>query len=231
MHVEDRHLYTLIAGRDATGKSTLLQNIESHYGDLAVEVTGTEAIRAFKRASQDKLVDLQFINDREELFLDLTLSNRCDRSERSYATTSDPLVTLLSHAVMRSMVSSQHPFRVSECLEKWGDFLTLQHMPRPDIIALLYVDGMIADARIRERQTAGDVTEKFWGFNAPSFLSRYQQAWHETVDGMCDQNITQIVKIDTGAFDERDTLRLYSQTRAVCLGELGALALADNTPV
>lgn len=63
------HVNTLVVGCDASGKSTMLNAIHDAYGDEIIEVTSTEESRKFKIDHLQTLIDANFINKRENLYL------------------------------------------------------------------------------------------------------------------------------------------------------------------
>lgn len=213
------NVHTLILGRDASGKSTLLNGIQEKYGDSLTEAATTKPVRSFKRRHLETVVDLGFVDARERLYLGLCLS-RSSLKARSEAllrgnvtTTSDSLVTRVSHQVMRSIVSEHESFSAERAVDQWQDDIIRTSSRAPDLIAMTYVPCEVANSRMRERQEAGMVEERFWGFNSPFFLERYQTALVDTLRCIGSEGLATTVCIDTSDRTISETLDAYSDAR------------------
>jgi hypothetical protein len=144
--------------------------LSENCGAVVLVPTSTSEAKAFKAANLYTPIDVPFIDDRERIFLDL--NERFDRkvqaetsADHNVATTGSRLVTIVSHMLMRVMVGEERPAAVEGAVCGWIESDAL----KPDSIALVYAPDEIIRRRIQQRQESGDYTERFWGFNAPSF--------------------------------------------------------------
>lgn len=183
MATDSRHLQTpelpnhiLIAGIDASGKSTFLINLSEQWGCLPLEPTSTDEARTFRRRNADEPVTADLIAAREQLFLGINEEHSQHITERlaagtRVATTGNSLVTRLSHAVMRGVAVDQtNPAAVVY------DWLASGEL-RPEALFLTHAPFEVIRKRIMERQQTGDKLERFWAFNSLFFLDQYQDAW------------------------------------------------------
>lgn len=180
---KEAHL-ALVVGIDGSGKSTFLDQLSLHKSYAVLEPTSTPEARQFKTDNVSTLVNVPLVDERERLYTilndthDLLISQRLNDGGR-VATSGNHIVTALSHALMRQItepsITDSSPEKVTY------DWLN-SPCTKPDIFVLVHAPfGTILD-RIIARQVEGDADEKFWGFNAPYFLDRYQDAWHTVLD-------------------------------------------------
>lgn len=204
---------TLTVGCDASGKSTFINNVAELYGDLALESTSTEQSRAFKAANLDSLVDERFVNEREQLYLDLTndvlLNNKSN--ETNYIGTDASLVTRISHDVMRRCIGAKG-LENTQLIETWKLDEEAIGIQSPDVIAFTHAPIEILMKRIKSRQQRGDKTEKFWGFNSPFFLNAYQERWHTVMSDLAKTGLL-CITIDTSKTTPEESIVLYDKAR------------------
>lgn len=196
----DSHL-ALVVGVDGSGKSTFLNHLSASHGYCVLEPTSTAEARQFKSDNLETPVDSSFIDSREELYIGLndsfddTIRAELDESRR-VATTGARIVTQLSHAVMRDIVedtSGNHDF-VDRVVNEWLASDSL----KPDVLVLVHAPTDVILGRIGARQAQGDSNEKFWGFNSPFFLYRYQDAWLELAETIQASRSISSVVLDSG---------------------------------
>lgn len=172
----------LVLGIDASGKSTFLNELSRSSDFMQLQQTTDPAIQAFKAQSVNALVDNTFVNRRESLFqennvvfmrhvMELLISGK------KIVLDGHPIVTAISHSVMRSIVTAE-PIDVRAIVETTAQ--SSEHID-PNLVVVTYAPADIIRDRIRLRQTY-DSTERFWGFNSPYFLNQYQDSLLETVD-------------------------------------------------
>lgn len=203
---------TLVVGCDASGKSTLLAGIHQRYGDTIRESTRSEAGLAFKRANIDRHIDGSFIAEREAFYLDIERQERdIGRNYSDIATTNATLVTRLSHDVMRRCIGLAG-YDDEEIISRWFDDEEGAGTPRPDIIACTYAPFATIRARIVERQQAGMQGERFWGFNSPFFLERYQERWRRIMPALAERGI-RYATFDTVAEAPEQIIERYAAVR------------------
>ena len=103
---------TLSVGCDASGKSTFVQAVHEMYGDSAVESTSTNRSRTFKQANLSTPIDSSYIDEREQIYLELTsdvMSKIKNSKDVSYIGTDASLVTRLSHDAMLLCIVTGKP--------------------------------------------------------------------------------------------------------------------------
>src|SRR3989344_3749127 len=157
----------LVAGIDGSGKSTFLEQL-GLLEYIVHEPTVTPMARNFKQASLNRLLDSDFISERESLYLGL--NDKFDASireslenGRKVATSGNTLVTLLSHTVMRAIVSDSQPEGITKSvINQW---LSADCF-KPEALVLVHAPESVILERILERQRSGDRAEEFWGFNS-----------------------------------------------------------------
>lgn len=203
--------HCLVIGVDGSGKSTFLNGLEQHYGFEIAEPTSTPEARAFKARSTDLDVTPELVDEREQIYLALNsifawkIKERLD-SGIDMAVTGNALVTRVSHALMRTIISGQDN-EVSRSITSWVDDID-SHMP--DQVVLIHAPDTVIRERIMERQEGGDATEKFWGFNAPYFLSRYQETWHSVLNQLIGASDIDCLALDSSALTPDAMLQQYS---------------------
>lgn len=205
---------TLVVGCDASGKSTFLEAVSSRFGDSLVESTSTEESRAFKLASMDRPVDVDYINERERLYLKLTreaLDGVVHRGHKDFIGTDATLVTRLSHAVMRQCISGP-AVDIESIIEDWVRDEEGGPVDSPDIIVLTHAPFELIKNRIESRQQAGQSEEKFWGFNSPFFLKEYQAAWGSTIRSLARVGFS-CLEFDTSVTSTDAMMRDYELKR------------------
>lgn len=202
---------SLVLGVDGSGKSTLLNGLNEQFGAIVLEPTSTPEVKAFKATNLDTLIDSSFIDRREKVFLDL--NSQFDQSvEReliqgcNVATTGNGLVTLVSHGLMRTIVGAKGVREVEGSTERWMKSDAL----KPKNILLVHAPDDVIRQRIKNRQQAGDHTERFWGFNSPYFLSRYQETWREVVSKLAETTVINCVELDSSQLTPEAMIESYS---------------------
>lgn len=203
---------TLVVGCDASGKSTLLAGIHQRYGDVVRESTRSEEGLAFKRANIDRRIEGSFIDEREAFYLDIERQERdMGRNCPDIATTNASLITRLSHDVMRRCIGLTGGDD-EEIIDRWFDDEEGADTPRPDIIAFTYAPFPTIRARIIERQQAGMRDERFWGFNSPFFLERYQERWRRLMPALAERGL-RYAAFDTAAEAPEQIMEQYAALR------------------
>lgn len=203
---------TLVVGCDGSGKSTLLAGIHQRYGDTIRESTRSEVGLVFKRATIGRLIDDGFIDEREAFYLDIERQEREARRDiRDIATTNATLVTRLSHDVMRRCIGVVG-VDDDEIISRWLEDENDSGLARPDIVACTYASHATIRARIIERQRAGMRDERFWGFNAPFFLERYQERWQRLMPALAKSGLRYIA-LDTDAATPTQVMDQYAALR------------------
>jgi hypothetical protein len=168
----------------------------------------------FKTANLNKLVDGDFISERENLYLGLTadtLSSVSSQDIENFVGTDATLVTRLSHSVMRYCVTMQDLDHDS-IVEQWLEDESKVDVELPSIIALTLADFPDIRARIKLRQQAGMKEEKFWGFNSPFFLNQYQEAWKKTAPALARAGLN-CITLDTSVNPPEAVLEVYKVFR------------------
>lgn len=206
---------TLVVGCDASGKSTLLESIRSEYGDEVIESTATEESRRFKKASVNRLIDDEYIRERERLYLKLTedtLKMVSQGDVKDFVGTDASIVTRLSHAAMRQCIGGP-TISTESIIRAWINDESTELVAPPDIIVLTHAPLELIKGRISVRQQAGMKEEKFWGFNSPFFLNEYQKAWRETIKALAITGLT-CVEFDTSVESPEHMMQVYGRKRA-----------------
>lgn len=205
---------TLVVGCDASGKSTLLDTVHRSYGDVVIESTSTDESRAFKRASLNRLVDMDFIDEREQLYMGLakaSLQFVHSNEIEDFVSTDGALVTRLSHAVMRRCIGGAS-LAPDAIVADWLNDEAESGVRLPDIIALTHAPFSTIVDRISQRQQSGQKDEKFWGFNSPLFLNHYQEAWKSTLSALARAGFT-CLAFDTTLRNPADIINEYDVAR------------------
>lgn len=206
----DRSQEVLVVGVDASGKSTLLEGLVS-LGYSQHECTGTPEVHEFKSINLSTPLDADYIDARQRMFLQLCATSRTELDYRKnmgewVATTDNSLVTLLSHTVMRQVVSIvSSPSQHKEVVHDWLD----NERELPEVVGFTYASLETIRNRILIRQRQGNKSERFWGFNSLLFLGRYQDAWHETLEVIEKESDIRCVDFDTSRLDQRAVLNKF----------------------
>lgn len=201
---------SLVLGVDGSGKSTFLDGLHRHLGVVILEPTSTPEAKAFKAANTETPVDGALIDEREKIFLELNrqfdgaVQTELDTG-RKVATTGNGLVTLVSHGLMRVIVGERSTHEVDDAVKRWLESDSL----KPGRITLVHAPDEVIRQRIQERQQAGDQTERFWGFNSPYFLSRYQETWHGVLDTMTQNAVAQCITLDSSQLSPTAMIDTY----------------------
>jgi len=83
------------------------------------------------------------------------------------------------------------------------------------MIVLTHAPFQEITRRIIDRQHAGMKDERFWGFNSPFFLERYQARWLEIAQSIAQAGLY-CVAIDTAQHTPTETLSIYETLRDKC---------------
>lgn len=206
-------LKTLVLGCDASGKSTFLDGVRETYGDTLGEMSRSEEAQTFKKNSLTRLVDPEFINQRESMYLRLTHQALINmhKSGDNIITTDSSLVTRLSHNVMRDVIGAKS-LDDERIIEEWQKDEMIADVSSPDIIVFTHAPFTVIRNRIIERQKAGRKDEVFWGFNSPFFLESYQERWHKMVQKLSETAFT-CLSIDTTKNSPEESIEFYDQIR------------------
>lgn len=220
---------TLVIGCDASGKSTFLNLAKEAYGDQLIESTSTPESRAFKRASVEKAIDQEYIDQREALYLKLSrdVLSKAVAAGMDYTSTDATLVTRVSHDVMRRAINLPGKNN-DDIIRAWQDDEQEIGASTPDIIAFTHAPFEVIRNRIIDRQQAGQTEEKFWGFNSPFFLQAYQERWHDVISDIGKLGF-RCIKMDSSQMTPEDQLTLYADARNDLM--LPAVRSADLAPV
>jgi len=201
---------SLVLGVDGSGKSTLLTGLQERFGATILEPTSTPEAKAFKAANVETLVDGMFIDQRERIFLDL--NRRFDKrviaeldTGKNVATTGNGLVTLVSHGLMRVIIGERGPSEIDDAVKRWIGSDAL----KPNHAALVYAPDEVIRGRIQERQQAGDHIERFWAFNSPYFLSRYQETLHKVLHMLAETTVVRCVTLDSSRLTPEAMVDMY----------------------
>ncbi|HKR81600.1 MAG TPA: hypothetical protein VJR27_01215 [Candidatus Saccharimonadales bacterium] len=208
----ERGVLSLVLGVDGSGKSTFLQGLQNRFGAKILEPTSTPEVRAFKKANLNTPIDSDFVDRREQLFLNLNRRfdgdvNSLLRQDKDVATTGNGLVTLISHALMRIVVGEKPSLEIDRAINTWleGDML------KPDHITLVHAPDKVIMERIQDRQKQGNELERFWGFNAPYFLSRYQDTWLQATNTITQNSGIPTLQLDSSQLQTMTMLDAYEQ--------------------
>ena len=175
---------TLVVGCDASGKSSMLEGIQEQWGDHCVESTRSEEASAFRKANHTRVIDADYIAQRESLYLGLSHQGllQIKSVEGDYVTSDSCLVTRLSHSVMRQVISE--PFLSNDqIIDAWQEDEARAGAESPNLFVLTYADFSVIRQRMEERRVY-DHLEYYWGFNAPLFLEAYQGRWREMMSDL-----------------------------------------------
>jgi thymidylate kinase len=205
---------TLALGVDGSGKSTFLAGLASRLGTMVFEQTTSPEARRFKRANLGTPVTAAFVHQREDMFLRLndgleaTISEELARGKDS-ATSGGRLITLVSHQLMRVVIDEAHPRTISQTVGEW---LEDDGSLKPDRIVLTHAPHDVIEERIAQRQQAGDKTEAFVGFNALSFLRRYQDTWHDTLSILQTSSDIPCASFDSSQISPEKMIEQYANS-------------------
>lgn len=204
---------TLVVGCDASGKSTFLENVAATYNDVVGESSRSEQAQLFKLNSLSRLVDGEFINEREALYLELSHQALITMAalEQDVVTTDSSLVTRLSHNVMRQVIGEQS-LSNTDIIDAWLSDEILASAAQPDIFVLTHAAPSTIRGRILSRQKTGDTSEKFWGFNSPYFLDAYQERWLGLFSDLSTASFNCLV-LNTDTETPEDMLSTYDGIR------------------
>lgn len=203
---------SLVLGVDGSGKTTLLDGLSVQFGVVVLEPTSTPEAKAFKVSHLDTQVDGLFIDQRESIFLglnskfDLSVQQELTQG-RNVATTGNGLVTLVSHGLMRTIVGAKGPHEVVDCTGRWMDSNAL----KPENLLLVHAPDEVIRQRIQGRQQAGDHTERFWGFNSPYFLSRYQEVLREVISVVAENTMIRCIELDSSQLTPQAMIDSYAR--------------------
>lgn len=169
----------LVAGTDASGKTTLLSEAEGILvGEqlLTIEPRGTQQIRDFRAVHLLSTITPEFICEREDVFMSVHEQITPDivaakNVGRLVFTTASPVITMVAHASMLETIG-----RTGRGIAKNVDTWLEKPNFVPDAFVLLEASMATIKERIHERQLAGDKDEVIWGFNSPFYLLQYQRA-------------------------------------------------------
>lgn len=181
--------HRLVIGIDGSGKSTLLDGLSHIDKVVTMEPTSSRAAREFKSRSTSLDVTPEFIAERRAIYLDLNrelnqeINTTLERGSL-VVTTGSTLVTLVSHSLMSEIVSGSNE-EVSRAVNHW---VHDNEALKPDQIVFLHAPYDVIRQRIETRQLKGQTDEKFWGFNSPYFLSRYQETWHKVIGDLIENS-------------------------------------------
>ena len=191
---ESSHTFVLTLGIDGSGKSTFMNGLNTQLGYAVLEPTSSPEAKRFKAAHLGKPIDLAYIQERQQLFTGL--NEQFDEhirealAEGDVAASGTTLVTNISHAVMRQIVTGRE-YSTEAIVNTWTESGSLQ----PDTVVLTYAAMDTIEDRLVERDKAGIVGEKLLGFNSLYFLARYQDALHTAVD-LIDQD-RPVLRVDS----------------------------------
>lgn len=203
---------TLVVGCDASGKTTLLDSIQAVWGDTVMESTRTKEATEFKIANHRRLIDGEYISQREALYLSLSHQALMAMKEHEgdVISSDSSLVTRLSHSAMRQVIHALFQ-DAEEVIAAWRHDEEEAGASTPDIFVFTHAGIDTIIGRMVERQRT-DSLEHFWGFNSPVFLNTYQARWHETIQHL--SRASQVcLALDTGKLSVEECLEQYEQTR------------------
>lgn len=210
-YVEKLPQHLLVVGIDASGKSTFLEGLRSNFDYTVLEPTSSDDARRFKADTIDTPIDADLIEQREAIFSNLNsgFHSKVTESVASgdpVATTGNLLVTQLSHAVMRRVVSVDQQAAVEDVVSSWAE----QGSEVPDGLAFVHAPFDVIRNRIAQRQNDGDELERFWGFNALFFLQHYQQAWHDAVAQIAEHTEVATLTLDTSILSREEMMAEFA---------------------
>ncbi|MBI1952400.1 AAA family ATPase [Candidatus Saccharibacteria bacterium] len=190
---QEKTRLVLITGTDASGKSTLIDRLQSSNGlgvKLVEPTSWSDKAREFKLANLRTPIDEVLINQRESLYLELHrqfASNVKAELAQGYGvvTTASPLVTLVAHETMRQVISLPDHQPTETIVGNWVE--TGENIP--NLIVNLHAPMDVIAQRIQNRMNAGDSTEINWGFNALFYISKYQKRLSELITAATDNGI------------------------------------------
>lgn len=202
----------LVIGIDGSGKTTFLTGLHDEFDYEIMEPTSDEKARKFKISTLETPIDKAYIAERESIYLALngifeaTIQDYLSSGTR-VATTGSKLVTSVSHATMHGIVSDGS---LDEPINATRDWLTSDGTLLPDAIVFIHAPEEIILSRIQERQDGGDKAEKFWGFNAPFFLLRYQAVWERVIDEIDNSSSIETLSLDSSLSTPAEMLSTFS---------------------
>lgn len=199
---------TLVLGADAVGKSTFLSNLDAQLGYETFEPTSSDEIRAFKKANLDTVIDANYINERRNLFLGLSLDSDVDiqnKGNEKSATTSSTLITVASHDLMEVIIGARPKIDRPSIIDRWK----LMSLFIPENIVFIHADENEIRSRIENRQKAGHVAERFWGFNSPFYLSQYQKLLRRIFEDIQNEGEVNCISLNSSNLDPNEMIELY----------------------
>lgn len=203
---------TLVVGCDASGKSSMLEGIQDQWGDHYVESTRSEEATTFRKANHTRVIDADYIAQRENLYLGLSHQGLLQMKsvEGDYVTSDSSLVTRLSHSVMRQVISEPH-LNSEQIINAWQEDEAKVGAKSPDLFVLTYADFSVIRKRMEDRQV-NDQFEHYWGFNAPLFLEAYQERWKEMMSNLSSAAFN-CISLDTSEKTKDECVAQYSAIR------------------
>lgn len=208
--------HVLVVGIDASGKSTFTDGLALRFGYTVLEPTSTPEARDFKAQTIDTPITMPLVAQREAIYAGLNdgfgqAISRILANGSPVASTGNLLVTKLSHAVMKQVVS-EHA-KPSDHLRPVYDWVA-EPYNHPDRFCFTHAPFKAIRQRISERQQAGDALERFWGFNSIYFLGRYQDAWHEAIEIIGNETDIGCLSMDTSQLTPEEMLARFNSLPA-----------------
>lgn len=201
---------TLVVGVDGSGKTTFLNGLARQNETRILEPSTTPEAKAFKDQHLQVVIDADLIDKREQLYLGLNreFDHRISaQQEAGYdvATSGSELITKVSHGLMRIIIRAQAT-PIDDIVRTW---LSSEDSLLPDEVVFVHASDKVLRQRIERRQSRGIDGEKFWGFNSPYFLSRYQETWHQVIDTLAKEATMRCVSLDNSWQPPAMTLASY----------------------
>jgi deoxyadenosine/deoxycytidine kinase len=170
----------LVAGTDASGKTTFLESIKDRVPDaFCIEPRSNPAIRRFKSDTLLELITADFITRREKVYMglhDIITPQLISAQLKGniVATSASPVITYTAHAAMSALIN-EPVLPISDIVDNWLE----EAQFTPDKVVLLEAPMPVIERRIIERQQEGDSEEIIWGFNSLYYLGHYQRSLQE----------------------------------------------------
>ncbi len=190
-----------------------MQGVYEAWGDAYDESTRSEEATAFRVANHKRIIDAEYVELRESLYLKLSHQAllAMAQSETGVVTPDSSLVTRVSHSVMRRVIGEPYLDNIG-IIEEWQADEARADADAPDMIVLTHAPFSTIRSRIVARQDAGDALESFWGFNSPTFLEAYQERWKTVLRDLAQQSYV-CLAINTSETSPEDGLRQYAAIR------------------